>query len=167
MFHWESTYFGAWTVWYCIASSSNAILYAYLFQGHCTPSSRQHVDERSLPLGLHDGNTPVADDVKNLDQGTSANASAFSDPLQSGEQQDHPAIASSDLSIFRSPDDKTYHCPFAQCSRLFTRVYDFKRHMMIHTGEKPFACPACSYRANQKSSIKQHYISKHGLTWFD
>ncbi|MPC10544.1 Zinc finger protein 516 [Portunus trituberculatus] len=36
-----------------------------------------------------------------------------------------------------------------------------KRHLMIHRGEKPFLCPYCPHRANQKGNLKYHILSVH------
>ena len=33
--------------------------------------------------------------------------------------------------------------------------------MMTHTGEKPFACPHCDYRAAQKGQLDAHHMRIH------
>ncbi|XP_064080272.1 longitudinals lacking protein, isoforms H/M/V-like isoform X6 [Macrobrachium nipponense] len=55
-----------------------------------------------------------------------------------------------------------YQCPV--CNRKFhgvRRKRNLQRHMMIHYGEKPFKCPFCSHRANQKSNLKVHILKGH------
>lgn len=48
---------------------------------------------------------------------------------------------------------KTFHGRYAK--------YNLKRHLMIHRGEKPFVCPYCPHRANQKGNLKYHILSVH------
>lgn len=36
-----------------------------------------------------------------------------------------------------------------------------KRHMMTHTGEKPYSCPYCPYKATQKNNIAVHIAHIH------
>ena len=40
-----------------------------------------------------------------------------------------------------------------------------KRHMLIHTGEKPFHCPECTRKFRQKGDLNSHVKSKH--PWVD
>ncbi|MCL4149723.1 UNVERIFIED_CONTAM: hypothetical protein GTU68_023807, partial [Idotea baltica] len=44
------------------------------------------------------------------------------------------------------------------CSKSFQshRRGDFIRHFRIHSGEKPFACPHCPYKAKQKMHLVFH-----------
>lgn len=33
--------------------------------------------------------------------------------------------------------------------------------MLLHTGEKPYQCPYCSHRANQKNNLRMHIRARH------
>ena len=59
----------------------------------------------------------------------------------------------------------TKPCPY--CGKLFISSRDVLRHTRIHTGEKPFQCPACTYRATIKSHMKRHMITRHNLNIAD
>ncbi|KAK8750793.1 hypothetical protein OTU49_015005 [Cherax quadricarinatus] len=47
------------------------------------------------------------------------------------------------------------------CGRGFRLANDLRRHLRIHTGEKPFHCPHCIYRASQKQSVNRHIRTVH------
>lgn len=56
-------------------------------------------------------------------------------------------------------DNKMIMCPV--CGRSFPGSYKFKRHYIIHTGEKPFGCSFCPFRCNHKDNLKVHVVMKH------
>ncbi|XP_042233658.1 zinc finger and BTB domain-containing protein 17-like isoform X17 [Homarus americanus] len=54
--------------------------------------------------------------------------------------------------------ERPFSCLY--CSFSTTRKEILKDHINIHTGERPFSCPYCQYQATQKSSLKVH-IRRH------
>ncbi|XP_071515086.1 uncharacterized protein [Panulirus ornatus] len=50
-------------------------------------------------------------------------------------------------------------CPI--CGHLARQKKDLKKHLRIHTGEKPYACPWCSYRSTQNSNLRTHIRRVH------
>ena len=52
-----------------------------------------------------------------------------------------------------------YVCRF--CRKEFYDKTKFTIHYMVHTGEKPYACPKCLYRSNRKASVKIHIRMRH------
>ena len=65
-----------------------------------------------------------------------------------------------------TPDASLPHACVVCCKR-FRRRFDLERHMRIHTGEKPYPCPACHHKANIKSALKRHMALKHNLNIAD
>ncbi|XP_068211055.1 longitudinals lacking protein, isoforms H/M/V-like isoform X27 [Palaemon carinicauda] len=58
------------------------------------------------------------------------------------------------------PNLKSSHCPYCNYSTPFSQ--NLKRHMLTHTGEKPYTCPHCSYKSSQKVHIDAHVRTHTG-----
>jgi uncharacterized Zn-finger protein len=58
----------------------------------------------------------------------------------------------------KKASQKTHVCPMLQCQRSFKRLEHLKRHMRIHTLERPFACtfPGCQKTFSRSDNLSQH-----------
>ena len=56
-----------------------------------------------------------------------------------------------------------YACPLASCSKVFKTSSRVRRHLLIHTGDKPYVCNLCGYQCNQSTHLKIHLQNQHNL----
>lgn len=48
------------------------------------------------------------------------------------------------------------------CSKVFAYGNDLRKHLRIHSDERPFPCPECGQRFRQAGCLKNHIASQHG-----
>ena len=51
------------------------------------------------------------------------------------------------------------------CGKNFTRPHSLKRHLLIHTGERPYECDICQARFNQTTHLRSHKKNCHDIFW--
>lgn len=53
---------------------------------------------------------------------------------------------------------RSHVCPHVECQRPFKRLEHLKRHMRIHTLERPFSCnyPGCQKTFSRSDNLSQH-----------
>ena len=80
---------------------------------------------------------------------------------QGGNDGDSSSITSGKvrISAYSSAPHKI-DCPF--CSRSFPWISSMKRHILTHTGQKPYKCPECPLWFTTKSNCDRHLVRKHG-----
>lgn len=51
---------------------------------------------------------------------------------------------------------KVFCCTFRDCVKSFKRYEHLKRHNLMHTGERPYACQICEKRFSRSDNLSQH-----------
>lgn len=64
--------------------------------------------------------------------------------------------------INRVRTKRRYICNF--CDKEFLGGNDLRKHIRIHTNERPFECPHCRQRFRQGGCLKNHIASQHGTS---
>ena len=103
----------------------------------------------SLKPSVVTGQQPSQDSATNVLTSTTS-------PVDGGN-----AVPFNQLKFTLKPTDHNmrYACP--ECQKEFYNKTDFKRHYMVHSGEFPYICPYCSFKARQKGSLSTHLYMKH------
>ena len=58
--------------------------------------------------------------------------------------------------LFLSTGEKPFQCEFEGCDRRFANSSDRKKHMHVHTSDKPYLCKMCDKSYTHPSSLRKH-----------
>ncbi|GIY04841.1 hypothetical protein CDAR_532311 [Caerostris darwini] len=81
---------------------------------------------------------------------------------QSNTSASSTECSSSALKSSKNSTDKGKMCDV--CKEELSSLYGLKRHMVIHTGEKPFVCNTCKRAFSRSSNLKRHMRIHSGET---
>ena len=119
-----------------------------------------------------DRDRPPADLASITNLLNTANNQSFNQYFTSGSQDEDSSHVKEDNESNSDTDCKEekksayssaphkISCPF--CSRKFPWESSLKRHILTHTGQKPFKCRDCPLWFTTKSNCDRHQIRKHG-----
>ena len=70
----------------------------------------------------------------------------------------HPFFSSAETNKRSRKTEKVLHaCP--ECNKVFTKRFNYERHLATHTDIKAYSCRYCSKTFNQSSNCKSHELT--------
>lgn len=106
-------------------------------------------DEEDLDEDMEDFHSETGFDLSNVEASMVKTDKPF-----------HTFFDTSDEEEPEEPGQATLDCPF--CPRQFPWSVSLKRHILSHTGGKPYKCPECPLWFTTKSNCDRHLVRKHG-----
>nr|XP_042901464.1 zinc finger protein 555-like [Parasteatoda tepidariorum] len=71
----------------------------------------------------------------------------------------------SSISFLKPRRTTTHQC--STCGFSTTYKHAFKRHMYLHTGERPYVCNVCGKGYTEKADLKRHFLTHSGKRPFE
>ncbi|XP_076827244.1 ras-responsive element-binding protein 1 isoform X2 [Brachyhypopomus gauderio] len=110
-----------------------------------------YLQTSAIELGRKDGEKSCLNDKREAKDETSLSGRQASQPQQSKGKKNAYSNSVQKLT-----------CPY--CPRVFPWASSLQRHMLTHTGQKPYPCPKCEALFSTKSNCERHLLRKHGIT---
>lgn len=83
-------------------------------------------------------------------------------PIDSIDDKSQNSSTKSKIKTQRIRTKRRYICNF--CDKEFLGGNDLRKHIRIHTDERPFECQHCGQRFRQGGCLKNHIASQHGTS---
>ncbi|KAI9206315.1 uncharacterized protein BJ171DRAFT_422205, partial [Polychytrium aggregatum] len=77
------------------------------------------------------------------------------------QPQNPPEDSSATLEEREAAPNKPFACPHPGCKRFFTRRFNLRSHLLVHSAQRPYACEFCAVAFRRKHDLQRHIRSIH------